>query len=120
MQLFFRPLNSWVYLPYLTLPLHLYHERFKNMLGKDFLCRSGNHSNLIFRSIFLVQMSGREIDAFLEERLHDIDELIQSELGFASLNITKPFTAPEIHNLGSLLETGRTVDRFSFGQCIRG
>ena len=63
-------------------------------------------------------MSGREIVAFLEDRLDDIDELIQSELGFASLNITKPFTAPEIHNLGSLLETGRTVDRFSLVYCI--
>lgn len=49
-------------------------------------------------------MSGREIDAFLEERLNDIDELIQSELGFAPLNVTEPFNAPEICNLSFLLE----------------
>ena len=53
-------------------------------------------------------MSSREIDAFLEERLDDINELIQSELGFPSLNITEPFTAPEIHNLSFLLETEGT------------
>jgi len=53
-------------------------------------------------------MSGCEIDAFLEERLNDIDELIQSELGFAPLNITVPLTAPEIHNLSFLLETEGT------------
>ena len=51
-------------------------------------------------------MNGRGIDDFLEERLNDIDELIQSELGFAPLNIsTEPFAAPEIHNLSILLET---------------
>lgn len=53
-------------------------------------------------------MSGREIDAFLEERLNDIDELIQSELGFAPLNVTEPFNAPEIRNLSFLLETEGT------------
>ena len=56
-------------------------------------------------------MSGREINAFLEERLNDIDELIQSELGFAPLNITEPSGAPEIRNLSFLLETEGT----SFG-----
>jgi len=50
-------------------------------------------------------MSGHEIDAFLEERLNDIDEFIQSELGHAPLNVTEPLTAPEIHNLSSMLET---------------
>ena len=53
-------------------------------------------------------MDGREIDAFLEERLNDIDELIQSELGFAPINITQPFITPEIHNLSCLLETEGT------------
>lgn len=53
-------------------------------------------------------MSGREINAFLEERLNDIDELIQSELGFATLNITESCTTPEIHNLSFLLETEGT------------
>lgn len=53
-------------------------------------------------------MSGREIDSFFEERLDDIDEFIQSELGFAPLNITEPFTASEIHNLSSMLETKET------------
>ena len=53
-------------------------------------------------------MSGRQIDAFLEERLNDIDELIQCELGHANLNITEPLAALEIHNLSSMLETKRT------------
>ena len=53
-------------------------------------------------------MSGREIDAFLEERLNDIDEFIQSELGQAPVSFTEPFAAPEIHNLSSLLETEGT------------
>lgn len=49
-------------------------------------------------------MSGREIDTFLEERLNDIDEFIQSELGHATVSITVPFTAPEIHNASAMLE----------------
>ena len=53
-------------------------------------------------------MSGHEIDAFLEDRLNDIDELIRSELGFAPLDITEPLTAPEIHNLSFQLETEGT------------
>jgi len=53
-------------------------------------------------------MSFRDINAFLEERLNDIDELIQSELGHANLNITESFTAPEIYNLSSMLETEGT------------
>ena len=69
-----------------------------------------NHSKSNFKestheSACFVQMNGRGIDAFLEERLNDIDELIQSELGFAPLNITEPFAAPEIHNVSFLLET---------------
>ena len=53
-------------------------------------------------------MSGREIDTFFEERLDDIDEFIQSELGFAPLNNTEPFTSSEVHNLSSMLETKET------------
>ena len=49
-----------------------------------------------------------EFEAFLEERLNDIDEFIQSELGDAPLNIIEPFTAPEIKNLSSMLETEGT------------
>ena len=48
------------------------------------------------------------MDAFLEERLNDIDEFIQSELGQAPTSITEPFTAPEIQNLSSMLETEGT------------
>ena len=46
------------------------------------------------------------METFLEERLNDIDEFIQSELGFASLalGVTEPFTADEVHSLSSLLE----------------
>ena len=51
-------------------------------------------------------MSGRKIETFLEERLSDIDEFIQSELGFAPLAAlgTEPFTADEVHSLSSMLE----------------
>ena len=50
-------------------------------------------------------MSGRKIETFLEERLSDIDEFIQSELGFAPLALgTEPFTADEVHSLSSVLE----------------
>ena len=54
-------------------------------------------------------MSGREIDAVLEERLNDIDEFIQSELGHSTVRITEPFDAPEIHNLSSMLEKEGTL-----------
>ena len=51
-------------------------------------------------------MSGRKIETFLEERLNDIDEFIQSELGFApsTMGVTEPFTADEVHSLSPLLE----------------
>ena len=51
-------------------------------------------------------MSGRKIETFLEERLNDINEFIQSELGFAplALGVTEPFTVDEVHSLSSLFE----------------
>lgn len=48
------------------------------------------------------------MDASLEERLNDMDEFIQSEMGHAPFNITEPFISPEIHNLRSMLETEGT------------
>lgn len=45
------------------------------------------------------------IDNVLEETLSDIDEFIQSELGFAPLIVTEPLTAAELHDLSSLLQT---------------
>lgn len=45
------------------------------------------------------------IDTVLEETLSDIDEFIQSELGFAPLIVTEPLTAAEVHDLSSLLQT---------------
>ncbi|KAL9987266.1 hypothetical protein ACROYT_G001545 [Oculina patagonica] len=50
-------------------------------------------------------MSGQEIDTVLEETVGDIDNFIQSELGFDPLSVTEPFTAAEIHSLSSILET---------------
>lgn len=44
------------------------------------------------------------IDTVLEETLSDIDEFIQSELGFAPLIVTEPLTAAEVHDLSSLLQ----------------
>ena len=46
------------------------------------------------------------METFLEERLNDIDEFIQSELGFAplALGVTEPFTADEVHSLSSVIE----------------
>ena len=43
------------------------------------------------------------MEMFLDERLHDIDEFIQSELGFAPLNDTEPFIGEEVHSLSSTL-----------------
>lgn len=45
------------------------------------------------------------IENVLEETLSDIDEFIQSELGFAPLIVTEPLTAAELHDLSSLLQT---------------
>lgn len=45
------------------------------------------------------------VDTVLEETLSDIDEFIQSELGFAPLIVTEPLTAAELHELSSLLQT---------------
>lgn len=46
-----------------------------------------------------------KVDTTLEERLRDIDEFIQSELGFVPLNnISEPSTAAELHNLNSLFQ----------------
>lgn len=39
----------------------------------------------------------------MDERLHDIDEFIQSELGFAPLSVTEPFNGEEVHSLSSTL-----------------
>ena len=46
------------------------------------------------------------METFLEERLNDIDEFIQSELEFApsALGVTEPFTADEVPSLSKLLE----------------
>lgn len=44
------------------------------------------------------------MEAFLDERLHDIDEFIQSELGFAPLSVTEPFNGEEVHSDALLLE----------------
>ena len=46
------------------------------------------------------------METFLEESLNDIDEFIQSELGFApvALGVTEPFTVDEVHSFSSLLE----------------
>ena len=48
-------------------------------------------------------MSDLNMEAFLDERLHDIDEFIQSELGFAPLSVTEPFNGEEVHSLSSTL-----------------
>ena len=46
------------------------------------------------------------IDPFLEETLCDIDEFIQSELGFAESPIaTEPLPVAELHELHSPLQT---------------
>ena len=50
------------------------------------------------------QMSCR-IDPSLEETLCDIDEFIQSELGFASPITTEPLPAAELHELSSFPQT---------------
>lgn len=50
------------------------------------------------------QLSCR-IDPTLEETLCDIDEFIQSELGFASPIATEPLPAAELHELHSPLQT---------------
>ena len=51
-----------------------------------------------------------KIDNYLEETLSDIDEFIQAELGFAPLSSTEPFTAVELHDLSSLLQTQETLN----------
>lgn len=70
------------------------------------------------------QMSCR-IDPALEETLCDIDEFIQSELGFASPIVTEP--AAELHELSSPLQTressngpplSNTLGEHRFRKCI--
>ena len=55
------------------------------------------------------------IDTVLEETLSDIDEFIQSELGFAPLIPTEPLTAAELHDLSSLLQNRQSSDESVLG-----
>ena len=55
------------------------------------------------------------IDTVLEETLSDIDEFIQSELGFAPLIATEPLTAAELHDLSSLLQNRESSDESLLG-----
>ena len=55
------------------------------------------------------------IDTVLEETLSDIDEFIQSELGFAPLVATEPLTTAELHDLSSLLQNRQSSDESVLG-----
>ena len=55
------------------------------------------------------------IDTVLDETLSDIDEFIQSELGFAPLIAAEPLTAAELHDLSSLLQNRQSSDRSFLG-----
>lgn len=55
------------------------------------------------------------IDTVLEETLSDIDEFIQSELGFAPLIATEPLTAAELHDLSSLLQNRHSSEESVLG-----
>ena len=56
-------------------------------------------------------MSCPRLDALLqlEEKLNDIDEFIQSELGFEPLAALGPLTAAEVNGLSSFLQTQELV-----------
>lgn len=47
----------------------------------------------------------RQIDAFLEERLADIDDFIQSELGFEPLSAAALPTGTDLNGLRCFLQT---------------
>ena len=52
-------------------------------------------------------MSCLEDGDALEEKLNDIDEFIQSELGFAPVSAGGPLTPTEINGLGFFLQSGK-------------
>lgn len=58
------------------------------------------------------RMSCPRLDALLqlEEKLNDIDEFIQSELGFEPLAALGPLTAAEVNGLSSFLQTQELVN----------
>jgi len=58
------------------------------------------------------------IDTVLEETLSDIDEFIQSELGFAPLIATEPLTAAELHDLSSLLQNRQSSEESVLGNTL--
>jgi len=55
-------------------------------------------------------MSWPRVDAFLEEKLYDIDEFIQSELGFEPLAALAPLTDAEANSLSSFMQTQELVN----------
>jgi len=58
------------------------------------------------------------IDTVLEETLSDIDEFIQSELGFAPLIDTEPLTVAELHDLSSLLQNRESSEESLLGNTL--
>ena len=62
------------------------------------------------KSTFAPKMSWPRVDAFLEEKLYDIDEFIQSELGFEPLAALAPLTDAEANSLSSFMQTQELVN----------
>ena len=58
------------------------------------------------------------IDTVLEETLSDIDEFIQSELGFAPLIDTEPLTVAELQDLSSLLQNRESSEESLLGNTL--